>query len=77
MATFSFTGWRTVVIKQSFEIEADTQEEANAKLWELQDGYDLDAEWFDLTTAKIKGSDEDPDFYNEEDELVLREEEAA
>ena len=77
MAKFTFTGWRTVVIKQHFEIEADTQEQANAKLWEMQDDFELDAEWFDLSTAKIKGSDEDPDFYDAEDELVERTEEEA
>ena len=77
MAKFSFTGWRTVVIKQSFEIEAVTQQQANAILWEQQDNFDLDQEWFDLSTAKIKGTDEDPDFYTDQDDLVERTEEVA
>lgn len=70
MAQFDYTGWRTVVIKQHFTIEADSKEEADSKLWELQNDMELDSQWFDLSTAKIKGSDEDPDFYDDEDELV-------
>jgi hypothetical protein len=70
MATYTFTGWREVVIKQSFDIEADSQEEANQLLWELHNSYELDAEWFDYTTNKIKGDDQSPDFYDSEDNLV-------
>jgi len=73
MATFTYTGWRTVVLKQSFEIEANTQEEANAILWKRQENFELGEQWFDLSTAEIKVvSDEEPDFYDNNDDLVER-----
>ncbi len=75
MTKFRYTGWRTVVLKQSFEIEADTEEQARALLWQQQDGFELDPQWFDLSTARIKGSDEDPDFYDKNDDIVERTEE--
>ena len=67
---YNFTGWRTVVIKQHFEIEANSQEEANAKLWDMQNNFELDGQWFDYQTNKIKGDDEQPDFYDDDDEFV-------
>ena len=69
MATFSFTGYKTIVIKQGFDIEASTKEEAMAKLLEMEDDGDLNGEWFDFDTANIE-SPESPDFYDEDDELV-------
>ena len=73
MATYNYTGWRTITIKQSFSIDADSQAEANAKLWEMQNNFELDGEWFDMETSKIKGADEEPDFYDEDDNLVIEE----
>jgi hypothetical protein len=69
MATYTFTGWRQVVIKQSFDIEADSQEEANQLLFEQQNNYELEDHWFDYTTNSIKG-DLDIDFYDKDDNLV-------
>ena len=69
MATYTFTGWRQVVIKQSFDIEADSQQEANQKLFELQNDYELEDQWFDYNTNSIKG-DMDCDFYDDADNLV-------
>lgn len=31
MAKFSFTGWKTYVVEQHFEIEADTAEQAQQR----------------------------------------------
>jgi len=70
MANYWFTGWRQVVVKQSFDIEADSQEEANELIWELQNNCELDQYWFDFTTNKIKGDGDGPDFYDSEDNLV-------
>lgn len=69
MATYTFTGWRQVVIEQSFDIEAESQEEANQKLLELQNAYELEEQWFDYNTNTIKGN-MDIDFYDAEDNLV-------
>lgn len=69
MATYTFTGWRQVVIEQSFDIEAESQEEANQKLLELQNAYKLEEQWFDYNTNTIKGN-MDIDFYDTEDNLV-------
>jgi hypothetical protein len=69
MATYTFTGWRQVVVEQSFDIEADSQEEANQKIWKLQNEYELENQWFDYTTNSIKG-DANIDFYDEDDNLV-------
>jgi hypothetical protein len=65
----TFTGWKTFVIKQEFVIEADTVEEAKAILLEQENSYELDQQWLDFNTNKIK-SDEPADFYDEDDELV-------
>ena len=65
----TFTGWKTFVIKQEFVIEADTPEQARALLLEAEANYELDEQWLDYTTNKIK-SDEAPDFYDNNDELV-------
>jgi hypothetical protein len=65
----TFTGWKTFVIKQKFVIEADTLEEAKEILLEQESDYQLDEHWLDYTTNKIK-SDEYPDFYDENDNLV-------
>lgn len=72
MATFTFEGWRQVTIKQSFEIEADSKEEAVQQLFELQNNYELEDQWFDYNTNKIKG-DFDIDFYDEDDNLLVEE----
>tara|TARA_R110000822_G_scaffold42079_1_gene114728 strand:- start:222 stop:476 length:255 start_codon:yes stop_codon:yes gene_type:complete len=69
-ATYWFTGWRQVVIKQSFDIEANSQEEANELIWELQNNYELNKDWFDFTTNKIADGDDSPDFYDSENNLV-------
>jgi hypothetical protein len=69
MATYTFTGWRQVVVEQSFDIEADSQEEANQKIWKLQNEYELENQWFDYATNSIKG-DANIDFYDEDDNLV-------
>jgi hypothetical protein len=65
----TFTGWKTFVIKQEFVIEADTVEEAKAILLEQENSYELNQQWLDFNTNKIK-SDEPADFYDEDDELV-------
>ena len=70
MANYWFTGWRQVVIKQSFDIEANSQEEANELIWELQNNYELNKDWFDFTTNKIADGDDSPDFYDSENNLV-------
>ena len=67
--TYTFQGWRTVVVKQSFEIEAKSQEEANAKIQELHSNYALEGQWFDYNTNDISEV-ESPDFYDEDDNLV-------
>ena len=69
MAKHTFTGWKTFVIKQEFTIEADTKEQAIEQLLELESSYELDSQWLDFDTNKIK-SDEAADFYDEDDELV-------
>jgi len=70
MKKYNFDGWRTVTIKQTFSIEADSQEEANAKLWEMHNNRELDGQWYDYQTNKIKGDEEAPDFYDADDNLV-------
>ena len=70
MTTYNFEGWRTITIKQSFSVEADSQAEANAKLWEMQNTRELDGKWYDYQTNEIKGDDEAPDFYDADDNLV-------
>ena len=65
----TFTGWKTFVIKQEFVIEADTFEQAKEILLEQESCYELDEQWLDFNTNKIK-SDETPDFYDHNDELV-------
>ena len=65
----TFTGWKTFVIKQEFVIEADTVEQARAMLLEAEDSYELNEQWLDFDTNKIK-SDEAADFYDENDQLV-------
>ena len=66
----TFTGWKTLVIKQEFVIEADTVEQARAMLLEAEANYELTDQWLDFDTNKIKETDEAPDFYDENDELV-------
>jgi hypothetical protein len=66
---YTFTGWKTFVIKQEFVIEADSKEEACELLLESEQSYGNDPHWLDYQTNKIK-SDEAPDFYDEDDELV-------
>ncbi len=70
MKDYNYEGWRTVTIKQYFTVKANSQAEANAKLWEMQNDYELEDEWFDYQSNKIKGSDEAPDFYDADDNLV-------
>lgn len=65
----TFTGWKTFVIKQQFEIEADTLEDAKEILLTQESDYELDEHWLDYNTNKIK-STEWPDFYDENDNLV-------
>ena len=65
----TFTGYKTFVIKQQFVIEADSAEEAKEILLEQEANYELDEQWLDYSTNKIK-SDETPDFYDDYDNLV-------
>jgi hypothetical protein len=65
----TFTGWKTFVIKQTFVIEADTLEQAKEILLEQEADYELDEQWLDFSTNKIKSA-EYPDFYDENDNLV-------
>ena len=67
---YTFEGWRTVVVKQHFEIEANSQEEANAKILELHNNYELEGQWFDYDTNSMNEV-ESPDFYDEDDNLVV------
>ena len=69
MATYTFTGWRQVVIEQSFDIEAGSHEEAKQLLLEMQQNYQLEERWFDYTTNTIKG-EMDIDFYDADNNPV-------
>ena len=64
--TYYYDGWGTFTIKQSFEVEADSQKEADEKIWEQENSYEIQGRWLDYTTNKIKGS-HDVDFFREDD----------
>lgn len=66
---YTFTGWKTFVVKQTFEIEAESKQEAIDLLLELDQSYGLDERFLDFNTNKIS-SPEKADFYDDEDELV-------
>ena len=44
---YRIEGWASFSIKQYFDVEADSQEEANKKIWQLQRNYELDRQWLD------------------------------
>lgn len=66
---YTFTGWKTFVVKQTFTIEADSKEEAIEELLENETSFENDPHWLDYNTNSIS-SPEQPDFYDEDEELI-------
>ncbi len=63
MKTFNFQGYKTIVIKEGFDVKANTQAQAIEILKKKDENGELDGQWFNWNETDWNEISEPPDFY--------------